>query len=218
MSNRRKAFQSESSNPATRFLEWKSEKQNFAYYDKEQGKEVEVSLPFKFLTLQEMHSVKGWHDKSESGIYSNEVKNISKDNLSVKAFKGGTIAEGKYKEIKESIVNAGGHYAKSIYAMTEDGQIVNISLKGSGVQQWGDFTKKSRNRLPEEWVEVADAIEMKKGRVNYSVPEFKFKSSLNAADSEMADEAFDVLDDYLTPSKRELAVADDEDGSSDLPF
>jgi len=217
MSNRKKAFKSESSNPATLFLEWKSEQQCFAYYDKNQGKEVEIPLPFKFLTLQEMHTVKGWQDSSSSGIYSNEVKSIGKDVISVKSFKGGQIAEGIYKEIKDTIVQAGGHYAKSIYAMNEEGQIINISLKGSGVQQWGEFTQKSRLRLPEEWVEVSSAIQLKKGRVNYSVPEFKYKSSLTGGESEMADEAFDVLEEYLIPSKRESALSQ-EDEDKDLPF
>ncbi len=52
-SNRRQAFAQPQSNPATKFLEWKSNDQCFEYYDKEAQKKVQVTLPFKFLVLDE---------------------------------------------------------------------------------------------------------------------------------------------------------------------
>ncbi len=146
-SNRRNAFAQPQSNPATKFLEWKSNDQCFEYYDKEAQKKVQVPLPFKFLVLDELHTVKGWNDATQSAIYSNEVKYISKEPMTVKPFKGNEIAKGLYKDIKDKVVSAGGHYTKSIYIMLEDGLLANIQLKGSAVQKWGEFTNKTRNRL-----------------------------------------------------------------------
>jgi hypothetical protein len=204
-SNRRSAFAAPASNPATKFIEWKSNDKCFNYYDKEAQKNVEIPLPFKFLVLDELHCIKGWNDASSSNIYSNEVKFISKEVMTVKPFKGNEIAKGYYKDIKEKVVAAGGHYTKSIYVMLEDGSLANISLKGSGVQKWGDFTQKTRNRLADEWVIVASAEDGKKGAVKFSTPSFSFANSISDEEANMADEAFNILESYL---KTYLAKAD----------
>lgn len=208
-SNRRQAFAQPQANPATKFIDWKSNDKCFSYYDKsiadscktpEEAKEkanVKIHLPFKFLVLDELHTIKGWNDASSSGIFSNEVKFISKEIMTVKPFKGNEIAKGLYKDIKEKIVAAGGHYTKSIYIMLEDGSLANIQLKGSAVQQWGEFTQKTRSRLADEWVEVKTAKEGKKGAVKFNVPEFQFSKSLSESEAEQADEAFNILEAYL---------------------
>jgi hypothetical protein len=196
-SNRAKAFQAPLSNPAKRFLEWKSNDKCFSYYDKEKSENVKVELPFKFLVLDQLHTVSGWNDATSSGIYSNEVKFISKQVMTVKPFKGNEIAKGLYADIKEKVKNAGGHYVKSIYIMLEDGTLANIQLKGSAVQQWGEFTNKSLSRLPEEWVVVDKAVEGKKGAVKFTTPGFKFDGSLNDAEAAKADAIFDELETYL---------------------
>jgi hypothetical protein len=206
-SNRKQAFAQPQTNPATKFIEWKSNDKCFNYYDKEAQKNVEIPLPFKFLVLDELHTIKGWNDASSSNIYSNEVKFISKEVMTVKPFKGNEIAKGYYKDIKDKVVAAGGHYTKSIYVMLEDGSLANISLKGSGVQKWGDFTQKTRNRLADEWVIVASAEDGKKGAVKFSTPSFSFANSISDEEANMADEAFNILESYL---KTYLAKADIE--------
>jgi hypothetical protein len=206
-SNRKQAFAQPQTNPATKFIEWKSNDKCFNYYDKEAQKNVEIPLPFKFLVLDELHTIKGWNDASSSNIYSNEVKFISKEVMTVKPFKGNEIAKGYYKDIKDKVVAAGGHYTKSIYVMLEDGSLANISLKGSGVQKWGDFTQKTRNRLADEWVIVAKAEDGKKGAVKFSTPSFSFANSISDEEANMADEAFNILESYL---KTYLAKADIE--------
>ena len=196
-SNRRQAFAQPQSNPATKFIDWKSNDKCFSYYDKEAQENKQISLPFKFLVLDELHTIKGWNDASSSAIYSNEVKFISKEVMTVKPFKGNEIAKGLYKDIKEKIVAAGGHYTKSIYIMLEDGSLANLQLKGSAVQKWGEFTQKTRNRLPDEWVQVAKALEGKKGAVKFNTPEFTFFKSLSEDEVNLADEAFNTLETYL---------------------
>jgi hypothetical protein len=70
-------------------------------------------------------------------------------------------------------------------------------LKGSAVQKWGEFTQKTRNRLPDEWVQVATALEGKKGAVKFNTPEFTFFKSLSEDEANLADEAFNTLETYL---------------------
>lgn len=225
-SNRRKAFEVPASNPATKFIEWKSNDKAFEYYDKEAQKKVAIPLPFKFLVLDELHTVKGWNDATSSSIYSNEVKFISKEIMTVKPFKGNEIAKGLYKDIKEKIIAAGGHYTKSIYIMLEDGSLANLQLKGSSTQAWGDFTQKTRSRLPEEWVIVKTAKDGKKGAVKFSMPDFTFERTLSDAENEQADGCFDTLEAYLKAYlvKSEPAVEQEfsndetEDLQDDLEF
>lgn len=195
--SRKDEFKNENPNPAKRFLDWKSDDKCFQYYDKETQQRVNVELPFKFLTLKEMHTVKGWSDASESAIFSNEVKYIGTEELNVRSFKGGEIAKGLYKEIKERVKGFGGHYVKSVYIMTEEGEIWNLQLKGSAVQQWGEFTQKTRSRLGDEWVEVVKADERKKGSINYSVPVFMFNTSLTNEEGDKADLVYETIETYM---------------------
>jgi hypothetical protein len=223
-SNRRSAFATPQSNPATKFIDWKSNDKCFSYYDKEEQKNVSIPLPFKFLVLDELHTIKGWNDATSSAIYSNEIKFISKEIMNVKPFKGNEIAKGLYKDIKDKIVAAGGHYVKSVYIMLEDGTLANLQLKGSAVQKWGEFTQKTRNRLPDEWVQVATALEGKKGAVKFNTPEFTFFKSLSEDEANLADEAFNTLETYLKaylvkaePIIEDEVLGNDADGD-DLEF
>lgn len=219
-SNRAKAFQAPLSNPSKKFLEWKSNEKCFSFFNKETKENVKVELPFKFLVLDQLHTVSGWNDATSSGIYSNEVKFISKQVMTVKPFKGNEIAKGLYADIKEKVKNAGGHYVKSIYIMLEDGTLANIQLKGSAVQQWGEFTNKSLSRLPEEWVVVDKAIDGKKGAVKYTTPGFTFGGSLSDKEAAQADLVFDELETYLKAYliKEEAPVEVEDLDTDDLDF
>jgi len=193
--SRKDEFKSVSSNPATKFLEWDSNTGSFKYYDKEAGQNKFVKSPFKFVVLKELHTIKGWHGTSESGIYSNEVAGLS-EMLDVKSFKGGFIACGLYKDIKDKL--QGGTYHKSLYVMLGDGSLANISMKGAVVAKWGDFTQKCKSRLPDEWVAVTGHNDEKNGAVKYTTPKFEWKSSLTESEGDMADKAYDIVKEYMT--------------------
>jgi hypothetical protein len=115
--------------------------------------------------------------------------------MNVKSFKGGHIASGLYRDIKDKL--QGGVYFKSIYVMLADGSVANISLKGASCAAWGDFTKKTSNRLPDEWVAVMGASEQRNGSVKYTIPTFEFKGSLKAEEGEMADAAYETIKAYF---------------------
>jgi hypothetical protein len=218
--SRKSEFTGTYQKPATMYLEWSSDEKCFKHYNKDTKENDLIPLPLTFLVLKEMHTVKGWHDKSQSGIYSNEVKNIGKEEIEVKAFKGGTLCRGIYKEIKDIISNVGGRYVKSIYAMTKEGEMINIQLKGAAVQEWGETFNKGKSRLADEWVTVEGADDRKKGKVNYSVPIFKFDKSLTEIEGKLADEVYDRLEKALskdnTPSRVEEVASDDDGDFSKL--
>lgn len=203
---------SKSSNPTAKFMEWKSLDKNFSYYDKSAEENVKVGLPLKFVFLQHYHTVKGWNDASQSGIYSNEVYYIGSEPMTVRAFKGGVIAEGLYKDIKPAIDNAGGKYHRSVYVMLEDGSIANLSFKGAVVREWSEFMKHSGNLVDAQWIESNDAVDHKKGSINYSTPNFKMGSNLSKKDEALADKAAQTLKVHLDQyfKKEQQAVEPEE--------
>jgi hypothetical protein len=190
--SRKEQFVSVSERPAEKYLEWASEQGKFKYYDKAKGENVFIDLP-RFLVLAQYHTVKGWNDASQSAIWSNEVKIISTEEMEVKAFKGGVIAKGVYKDIKERVQQAGGHYTKSIYIMVEGGEVWNLQIKGAVVQEWGEVFNKCQQRFADEWVTLDKVDTRKKGRVTYTVPVFKFNGVTSDEEAAQADAAYDKL-------------------------
>jgi hypothetical protein len=216
-----KREETKSKNPAKKFLSWKSEEKKFGYYDKEKEENVLIDLPFKFVILEHYHTVKGWNDASESGIYSNEVFQIGNEELQVKSFKGGKIAEGLYKDNKPTIVAAGGHYARSIYAVTNDLEIINISLKGSGVSSYSDFINDiGDGNFDKNWIEVTEAKELKKGKVKYSIPIFKKSTAIKDKSKLMpfADELQDYMIDYTAEETEVVRAKQKQEEDDDLAF
>ena len=91
-----------SMNPAVKLIEWSGDKNTFKYYDKNAKVNVEIEEDIYIITLDQLSAIKGWSDKYQSGIWSNEVKYLDKQPLIVKT-KSGTIATGLYSEIKEKL-------------------------------------------------------------------------------------------------------------------
>lgn len=209
-----------STNPTSRYLEWKSNDKAFKFYDKEAGDNFIEKLPMKFLFLNHYHTVKGFSDASNSGIYSNEVYHIGSQEISVRSFKGGEIAKGLYKDIKPKVVSAGGTYHRSVYVMTEDGSIINLSFKGAVVSAWSDFYADNKNLLDNQWIEINTTEDKKKGSVKYSVPVFSIGKTIDKQAASLADTAAEALQDYLNQkfAATQAEVVAAEDLSDDLGF
>ena len=227
-------------NPSARWMEWNGEKGGVRYYDKDAKVNVDVPLPFTFLLLDELACVRGWHDASQSGIYSNEVRDTTKDALVVKAFKGGTLAEGFYKAIKDRVNNEGGQFVANCYVAVklENGTLTlcSIRFKGAALGAWMEFRKAHRGSLYEKAVRITGFTEGKKGRIVFRVPTFELKdvSSDTNRDAIALDKTLQAyLDGYLQRKTRDQAdepanePADDDAGYvppsdeldySDIPF
>ena len=118
--------------------------------------------------------------------------------MEVKTFKGRIIAKGLYKDIKGAVNAAGGNYHKSIYAVTNEWELINISLKGACVSQWSQFVEKGAwKRLADEWVSIESANDHKKGMVKYSTPNFAFNISLSDAEYKNVEEKATLLQEYM---------------------
>lgn len=173
-------------NPAVKFLNWKSDDKCFEYYDKILKAKVKQELPLKLFFVEHYHTVKGWHDATQKGIYSNEVYLSSKEELDVKTFGGLKIAKGIFKDIKPQIESAGANYHRSIYCVNENFELINIALKGSciggikaekslnglAIDGYSEFYNKNGRLLDNQWFEIISFSEGKSGKINYSIPNF----------------------------------------------
>ena len=233
------AYATTAQSPVKKYLSWSSNEKCFTYWDKEAKENKKLPLPVKFIHYDEMATIKGWHDASGSGIYSNEVKSTKNEPFTVRAFKGGEIASGLYQDIKGKINSSGGDYYVSLYAEL-GGEIVNFSFKGAALMTWSNFSKENRKQFQGNYINVLSASDEKKGSVKYSVPVFTIGNEIEASTSEAADKKYDNLVDYFKARKANSASSaeevqshtaesifapkDDfpatafEDASSELPF
>lgn len=217
-------------NPASRWFEFASGADGgfVRYWDKDTEKQVnlgdaETGGTFVFLLLDELATVKGWHDESDSGIFANEVRDTRQDSLVVKSFKGGELASGLYAGIKDRIVASGGHFVASCYIAYKEGadlHIGNIRFKGAALSAWMDFKKecptkkdasgKSIKAYYVDAVKIEGFEEGKKGSVVFRNPKFSLAPLSDetnrqaiARDAEL--QAF--LSDYLKRPRVEAAAA-----------
>lgn len=203
------------------FLEWKSNEKCFEYYDKEKKEKILVDLPLKFAFLEHYHTVKGFHEGTQTGIYSNEVYGVGFEELTVKTFKGLEIAEGLYKENKTKIKNAGGNYYRSIYGVFENGQIVNIALKGASIggikkeksvdgkehDGYSDFCKKNENQFEKKWIHIDSFVDGKSGSVKYTVPVFSLGKEFTSQEDNMIVESATQLQQFVTSRNKPDTVS-----------
>jgi hypothetical protein len=200
-------------NPAVRWFEWSGEHGVVRYYDKDAKKNVDVGSDFSFVLLDQLGGVRGWHEPSQSGIYSNEVKDTRQDVLIVKAFKGGTLAEGLYKDIKDRVVAVGGRFNSNCYLAFKTGGNLAIGclrFKGAALGAWMEFTKANRADLFKKGIKIAGYTEGKKGRITYRMPVLKLVDLSEASNA--AAVALDVtlqefLSVYLKKNKRDQVEA-----------
>ena len=187
-------------NPALRWFEWSGKNGSLSYYDKENKVKVEVPLPFRFVLLDELSTIKGWHDASDSGISSNEVRNMRLEPLAVRSFKGGDLANGLYADIKDRVAAIGGHYVSNLYIGFKVGNnlsICSLQLHGGALSSWFEFRKKVGPDLYKEAIEIGSFTEGKKGSVVFKIPQWKLMK-LSPETHELAVELDAELQKYLT--------------------
>ena len=189
-------------NPAKFFYEWDGGDGGFKYFDKslgEKGEKVKQELPFTFIPLDVLVTIKGFNESEQKGYWSNEIRqfDIKTGILTVRS-KAGVEMIGTYEQVKAKLGTKGADYCQSVYCATKgaDGKLVlnNIQIKGAALGAWIKFVKK--NNINEVAVAVKDMVKKKKGRVDYVEPVFsavKIKEETN----QEAIELDKLLQEYL---------------------
>lgn len=184
-------------NPCKKWWSWDSDSSQFKFYDKETKKNVLVKLPFRFLVLDRLTTCVGYNDPKKIGYYSNEVRDVKNDILTVRS-KNGIEAVGTWEQVKAKLGSDGLGFCQSTYIMYFEGKepmLGNIKMSGACIEPWFAFTK--ANNIMEIGVSVASFSEHKKGKVEYTSPVFtamKVSEESNAK----AIELDKVLQNYLT--------------------
>lgn len=216
--------------PAKHFLRVKSGSVN--YYDKDEQKNIDVPVPMSFVVLDQLATVKGWSDNDQSGYWSNEVKSVGTDPITVRTSKG-VKATGIWKDIKNEPAVSGAKFNASVYiaAQGRDGlEIQNIAFSGASLNAWIEFVNANKGvTRGKNKVVIAGFDDAKKGAVKYQVPRFEVADITDAELSEataLDEELQDYLDGYFENRKSdevlEAAHADIEDGTpvdlAEIPF
>lgn len=216
-------------NPSTRWFEWAggSDGGCARWYNKEAKQHVRVDGAFTFLLLDELSTVKGWHEPSESSIYANEVRDTRQEALVVRSFKGGELASGIYTAIRDRIVAVGGHYVASLYIAYKEGdelRIGNLSLKGAAAGAWMEFKRNAPSKKSAmgknvraylvDAVKITGYEQMKKGGTIYRVPQFALVEVSEATNQQAVDLDSQLqmfLLDYFKQPKATAAKATTEE-------
>jgi len=160
-------------NPCQKFIDFKSDKGLFSYYNKETEQSIEIPVPIYFVVLDELATISGYNKKNDCGIYSNEVHRTTDEVLRVKTFKGGESITGLYSDVRDSIIALGGKYTKSVYAMlinaNKSVELVNFKFRGAAFSAWMDKKVNPDNSI----VGIVDFAEEQNGKTVYNVPVFK---------------------------------------------
>ena len=223
--------------PTKKYIKLSGDTGNFGYWDKEIEKNIELEYPIRFIVLDILTTIKGWHGSKEAGIYSNEIHNQLTEILKVGIFKNGELATGLYADIKEKVKGVGGKFANSVYAMMvvdNEPELVNFQLLGAPLSAFFDFKKD--NDIYKNAINIVDVMPAKKGKTDYFIPVFE-ANGITAEESKAADlldiELQKYLDKYklgqLDSSKVEEVPDDEKDefvpdestapiDNSDTPF
>lgn len=189
-----------SAHPCEIWMKWNGETGTFSFYDKNQEKNIDVGNKFAFVLLDKTATITGWDDKSESAIYSNEVRNTAESPLLVKSFKGGDLANGLYSTVKDTIIAKGGKYTANIYFASSKSSgghsLCCMQLHGAALSSWMDFEKKNRKAIYEQGIRVSGYDEAIHGKITYRFPVFEI-SEINEETNQEATKMDAALQDFF---------------------
>ncbi len=184
-------------NPCKHWFQWDGgDGKGFKSYDKATKTNNITPLPFRFLVLDRLTTVTGFNEPENIGYYSNEIRNIKSDKLTVRS-KNGIEAEGTWEEIKAKLGTKGANFCQSVYVLFFDGKtptLGNIKMQGASLENWFNFCKE--NNIMEIAIQVKSTKESKKGKVVYYEPIFE-KMDVSEATNNAAIEVDKELQEYL---------------------
>lgn len=213
----------ELTNPAKRFFEWNGKQGGFRYFDKTKGTDgenVQVKLPFKFLVLDTLSTIKGYSDEDQSGYWANEVRDIKKEILTVRTKKG-QCSKGLYEQVMTDRNCTGAKYCQSVYIGYKEGAefvVANIAMVGASVGSWIEFRKK--NNVFDGAVVVDSMVDGKKGSNEYKIPVFRkveITPEIDVEAKHLDAELQNYLDAYFKKNGTEIANQHVEEKIDPMP-
>lgn len=217
-------------NPCTRWFEWNGEKGNLRYYNKELKENVEVDLPFQFVLLDRLSTISGWHNNSESGIFSNEVRDTRNEVLIVKAFKlKEPIAEGFYIDIRDKVKANGGKFTINTYIAYSNGEneieLGSLRMHGAAMSAWIEFEndKAVRSALYTKGIKVASTAHGEKGsgknKIQWEAPVFELTDvpeHVNDEATELDRHLQNFLRNYFKRTRVEQAQTPEDEANAEM--
>ena len=181
--------------PATIKLTWDNTNSTFKVYNKTTKANTLASLPMRFMVIDNYNCITGWCEKTGTSYYSNEIKNVNTEKLTVKAGDT-TMCSGLYSELKEGLAANGAKYSESVYVLFEDGTVGNIILAGSNCAAWFNFKAEAKANIVKQWVGMGNPQKQKKGSITWSVPEIKLLEAISDEEANRADNAYEAIQEY----------------------
>lgn len=216
-------------NPCGYWIEYSGETGKFKYYkkgkEKGSGENIEVDMSNFIVLDTTLFTVSGFSKKLDTGVYSNECRDLDNGILKVKS-KGNLLVEGTWKEIKDrvSALNGPG-YTKSVYilipvsSLGEEGDewvLANVKFKGSSLNAWIEFCNNGGNKSFGKYVTCVTGKNPKKnGNVNYFEPILEVGDEIPANYIEIAYDEDRELQKYLSEY---LKLGDTVDHSQDNEY
>lgn len=210
-------------NPAKARLEWRGdiEKGFFSFYVKDEGNQKIETL--KFAVLAERHAVGGYSEKHGTGLFSNEIDNISEEELIVKKFFNGEQQElfrGIYKETESDRAVHQASYQKVVYAVIlecdqiKTGTIVRLVLSGCSASAWFNLSTEQKQGA----IVLSGTEQKKKGKNDYLEPVFdSVKIERGSEEDDIAESAYDKVEAYINGKAEPKSNASREPAADDLP-
>lgn len=183
--------------PATKHFEWDATDGCIKYYDKEKKENIKLKLPFSFLVLDRLATIKGYSDADSSGIWSNAVKSTKKEPFVVRTKKG-IVLKGLYENIKGELASMGGKYASQLWIAYYEGKdlkIATLTLFGAGGSTFIDFSK--ANDVFKNAIIIKNSTTGKKGKTVYEMPNFEVQKISEETD-EIAKGLDATVQEYLS--------------------
>lgn len=213
-------------NPCTRWHEWNGEKGTPRYYDKELKANVDLKLPFEFVLLDRLSTITGWHNNSEAGIFSNEIRDTRDEPLIVRSFKlKESIAEGLYTDIKDKVKANGGKFTLNLYiAYAEEAGTLalgSLRIHGAAMSAWFEFENDKANRslLYTKGIRITSTLHGEKGSgkkaIEWEAPVFEFYDLEGEENEQAAAIDRDILQPYLRSYFKRTRIEQAEPEASD---
>lgn len=232
-------------NPATPFfIEWKSKKEGWFWYDKDAGEDKRVvNLQFQLLD-DSLQQLKGYSETEKAQSFSNSIRNPESQAVTIKTYRNGkqidTVTGYANDKNKKSEFNAykllyDVRFCKNVYATMllsdlvgntvedADSTIVTvcINMAGSSLSPWFEFrSSMSDSDLQKHFVLGNEFRETKKGDNIFNEPVFKLTQEgipfeYNEVSYKKDEELQSYLDDYFKQGgEKEVEVDNSTDQTS----